>query len=82
MILVVGATGLVGGEVCQRLMRQGEPVRALVRATSSKEKIAALRSSGAELCIGDLKELQSIADACRGRLGHSGRRNVVSSMFA
>ena len=66
MVLVVGATGLVGGEVCERLMRRGEPVRALVRATSSKEKIETLRSSGAELCVGDLKDFQSIVDACRG----------------
>jgi len=66
MILVVGATGLVGVEVCQRLMRRGEPVRALVRETSSKEKVEALRSSGVELCVGDLKDPQSIVAACRG----------------
>ena len=66
MVLVAGATGLVGSEVCQRLMRRGEPVRALVRASSSKEKIEALRSSGAELCVGDLKDADSIAAACRG----------------
>jgi uncharacterized protein YbjT (DUF2867 family) len=66
MILVAGATGLVGSEVCQRLTRRGEPVRALVRATSSKEKVEALRSSGVELCVGDLKDAQSIVAACRG----------------
>jgi uncharacterized protein YbjT (DUF2867 family) len=66
MILVVGATGLVGSEVCQRLMRRGEPVRALVRATSSKEKIEVLRSLGVELCVGDLKDPESIIAACRG----------------
>jgi uncharacterized protein YbjT (DUF2867 family) len=66
MVLVVGATGLVGGEVCQRLMRRGEPVKALVRATSAKEKIEALRSAGVELCVGDLKDPQSIVAACRG----------------
>jgi uncharacterized protein YbjT (DUF2867 family) len=66
MVLVVGATGLVGSEVCQRLMRRGEPVRALVRATSSEEKIEALRSSGVELCVGDLKDAKSIVAACRG----------------
>ncbi len=65
MILVVGATGLVGSEVCQRLRRQGEPVRALVRATSSKDKIEMLRLSGVELIIGDLKEPKSIVAACR-----------------
>src|SRR5216684_6101467 len=66
MILVAGSTGLVGSEVCQRLMRRGERVRALVRATSSKEKVEALRSSGVELCVGDLKDPQSIVAACRG----------------
>jgi len=66
MILVVGATGLVGNAVCHRLRKLGEPVRALVRATSSKDKIEILRASGAELCIGDLKDSQSIAAACRG----------------
>jgi len=66
MILVAGATGLVGSEVCQRLMRRGERVRALVRATSSKEKVEALRSSGVELFVGDLKNPQSIVAACRG----------------
>ncbi len=66
MVLVVGATGLVGGEICQRLIRRGERVRALVRETSSKEKVEALRSAGVELCTGDLKDPGSIAAACRG----------------
>jgi uncharacterized protein YbjT (DUF2867 family) len=66
MILVAGATGLVGGEVCQKLARRGETVRALVRATSAKEKLDALRSCGAELCVGDLKDPSSLDSACRG----------------
>jgi len=66
MILVVGATGLVGNEICQRLRRRGEAVRALVRVTASSDKIELLRSSGVELCVGDLKDPQSIAAACRG----------------
>jgi uncharacterized protein YbjT (DUF2867 family) len=66
MVLVVGATGLVGSELCQRLTRRGEPVKALVRATSSKEKIEALRASSVELCIGDLKDPRSLVAACRG----------------
>src|SRR5580658_1112000 len=66
MVLVVGATGLVGSDICRRLMRRGEQVRALVRATSSKEKIEALLSSGVELCVGDLKDSHSIVAACRG----------------
>jgi len=66
MVLVVGATGLVGGAVCQKLVERGEKVRALVRATSSNERVGALRSSGVELCVGDLKDPDSIAAACHG----------------
>lgn len=66
MVLVVGATGLVGSELCQRLTSRGEPVKALVRPTSSKEKTEALRTSGVELCIGDLKDPLSLVAACRG----------------
>lgn len=66
MVLVVGATGLVGSLVCRKLAERGEKVRALVRAASSKEKTAALRSAGVELFVGDLKDAASIAAACRG----------------
>ncbi len=66
MVLVVGATGLVGSAICQKLLERGEKVRALVRATSLKEKVEALRSSGAESCTGDLKDPASLAAACRG----------------
>jgi uncharacterized protein YbjT (DUF2867 family) len=66
MILVVGATGLVGSDVCRRLAKRGEKVRALVRVTSDKENVEALRAAGVELCIGDLKQPESLAAACRG----------------
>ena len=66
MILVVGATGMVGSEICQRLSRRGEKVRALVRTTSSAEKVALLRGCGAEVCVGDLKDPDSLAGGCRG----------------
>lgn len=66
MILVVGATGLVGSEVCRRLRQRGEVVRALVRPTSSGEKVDALRTAGVELGMGDLKDPQSLSAACRG----------------
>lgn len=66
MILVVGATGLVGSEVCRRLAARGERVRALVRTTSSQEKVDALRGQGVELCVGDLKDPGSLTAACDG----------------
>ena len=49
MILVVGATGLLGTRVCERLRAEGQPVRALVRRTSNPDKVNALRSLGCEL---------------------------------
>ena len=66
MVLVVGATGLLGSAVCQKLVERGERVRALVRESSSQEKVNALKSSGAELVYGDLKDFGSIEAACRG----------------
>ncbi|PYP16557.1 MAG: hypothetical protein DMD52_07275 [Gemmatimonadetes bacterium] len=45
MILVVGATGLLGGEICRRLRERGQPVRALARHTSDPSKVQRLRAS-------------------------------------
>ncbi len=64
--LVVGATGLLGGEICRRLLKKGKPVRALVRATSEKAKLKGLDALGAELVYGDLKDHSSLDEACRG----------------
>jgi uncharacterized protein YbjT (DUF2867 family) len=66
MILVAGATGLVGTDVCLKLAQRGEKVRALVRTTSSPEKLDALQSRGVELCFGDLKDAASLDRACAG----------------
>lgn len=66
MILVAGATGLVGMEVCQLLAGKGERVRALVRETSATEKLNTLRAAGVELFKGDLKDPDSLSRACTG----------------
>jgi uncharacterized protein YbjT (DUF2867 family) len=66
MILAVGATGLLGTRVCERLRAEQQPVRALVRETSDPDKVNALRSFGCELTIGDLKEPSQIEAACKG----------------
>ncbi len=66
MILVVGATGLVGMEVCQRVRERGEEVRALVRSTSAPEKKSKLQQMGAQLAEGDLKSPQTLQKACAG----------------
>jgi uncharacterized protein YbjT (DUF2867 family) len=66
MNLVVGATGLLGGEICRLLAQQGQAVRALVRETSNAEKVAGLKALGAQIVYGDLKDPASLAAACRG----------------
>lgn len=66
MILVAGATGYLGREICRQLTSQGRPTRGLVRSTSDPATISQLRQWGVELVQGDLKDPQSLASACRG----------------
>jgi uncharacterized protein YbjT (DUF2867 family) len=66
MVLVVGATGLLGGEICRLLAERGRPIRALVRAGSDVAKVENLRSLGADLVVGDLKDPASLESACDG----------------
>jgi len=65
MILVIGATGLLGMEVCRALRQRGEEVRALVRSAAS-EKATQLASEGMKLADGDLKDPESLVHASRG----------------
>ena len=66
MNLIVGATGLLGGEICRLLAERHKPVRGLVRETSNPERVAQLKGLGVEIVRGDLKDRASLAAACRG----------------
>jgi uncharacterized protein YbjT (DUF2867 family) len=66
MILVPGSTGLLGLEICSILAEKKKKFRALVRSTSDENKVDQLRKFGAEIVIGDLKDINSLADACKG----------------
>jgi uncharacterized protein YbjT (DUF2867 family) len=64
--LVVGATGMLGGEIARQLRAAGRPVRALVRPEGdpvARERLAAL---GVELALGDLKDAASVERAVAG----------------
>lgn len=61
--LVVGASGQLGTRIVQRLAAAGEPVRALVRATSRQAHLAL---PGVERLSGDLRDADSLARACAG----------------
>ena len=65
MILVSGATGMLGSEICRLLTEGGRPVRALVRATANAEHVARLKALGVEPVRGDLKDRASLDAACR-----------------
>jgi uncharacterized protein YbjT (DUF2867 family) len=62
-VLVVGATGQLGGVIARKLLAAGIPVRALARR---REKLEALAASGAEIAAVDLLDLSKLTDACRG----------------
>jgi uncharacterized protein YbjT (DUF2867 family) len=66
MILVAGATGFLGGEICRRLAASGRTVRGLVRKSSDPATVAALRAAGVETVEGDLRDPTSLAAACAG----------------
>jgi uncharacterized protein YbjT (DUF2867 family) len=63
VILVTGATGLVGGAVVRRLAAQGVPVRALVR---SPEKAAALAGPTVQTRVGDFARPETLGPALEG----------------
>ncbi len=65
-ILVVGATGRVGGAAVEQLLEVGFEVRALVRRP---EKGARLRSLGAELAVGDATAPDTLESAVQGCSG-------------
>lgn len=64
MILVVGATGLLGSEIVRRLCVHGHAVRALWRPASGRAD--ALAALGVERTAGDLKEPATLHAACAG----------------
>jgi uncharacterized protein YbjT (DUF2867 family) len=75
MILVVGATGRVGGAIVRQLLEQGKEVRVLVRHNSPSEQLAevgmatpaqSLIDAGAEPVYGDLKDEESLKHAVAG----------------
>ena len=75
MILVVGATGRLGGMIAHRLLEQGQDVRILVRQNSPSEQMAqqglatsakALIAAGAQPVQGDLKDAGSLPAAVAG----------------
>ncbi|MFI5681957.1 SDR family oxidoreductase [Streptomyces cellulosae] len=62
-VLVVGATGSVGGKVVDELLKRGKNVRALVRPTTDASR---LESRGVEIARGDMLDVDSLVAAMNG----------------
>jgi NAD(P)H dehydrogenase (quinone) len=63
-ILVTGATGATGKETVRLLLESGQTVRALVR--HEDDRAEALRKSGAEVVLGDLRDFESVRASLEG----------------
>jgi nucleoside-diphosphate-sugar epimerase len=61
-ILVIGATGYIGGSVAARLQAAGHAVSGLARGA---HKAGALRERGIEPVVGTLDDSDVLAEACR-----------------
>jgi uncharacterized protein YbjT (DUF2867 family) len=66
MLLVVGATGMVGSEICRLLASNGMPFRAMVRESSEPAKVNRLKDLGAQIVKGNLCDPNSLKAACQG----------------
>jgi dihydroflavonol-4-reductase len=62
-VLVTGATGLAGANICKLLVERGDAVRALARATADTGPLAAL---GAEVVTGDVTDRDAVVRAAKG----------------
>jgi NAD(P)H dehydrogenase (quinone) len=63
-LLVIGATGQTGRHATEILLKRGHRVRALVRRTD--ERAERLSGLGAEVVVGDVRDLNSVARAAEG----------------
>jgi dihydroflavonol-4-reductase len=62
-VLVTGATGLAGANICQQLVERGDRVRALARDGADTEPLAAL---GVEVVTGDVTAADDVRRATAG----------------
>lgn len=62
-VLVTGATGLAGANICRQLIERGDAVRALARPTADTAPLVAL---GVEIAAGDITDAADVRRAAKG----------------
>jgi uncharacterized protein YbjT (DUF2867 family) len=65
-VLVTGATGFLGTEICRQLRAKNFPVKAMVRTTSDPVKTKQLSKFGFEIVQGDLLDKETISKVLQG----------------
>jgi uncharacterized protein YbjT (DUF2867 family) len=65
-VLVAGATGFLGTEICRQLRAKNFPVKAMVRITSDPVKIGQLTKLGVQVVQGNLQNKETIYKALQG----------------
>lgn len=65
-ILVAGATGLLGNEICHLLMAKNLSVKAMVRSTTDQAKTEQLKKLGVQLVQADLRKKETLLQALQG----------------
>ena len=65
-VLVVGASGFLGKEICQQLRAKNIPVKAIVRATTDPAKTEQLTKLGVKVFQGDVLNKETLYTAMQG----------------
>ncbi len=62
-VLVTGATGLAGANICKLLVERGDTVRALARASADTAPLTAI---GVDVVAGDVTDPEAVVAAAKG----------------
>jgi uncharacterized protein YbjT (DUF2867 family) len=65
-VLVAGATGLLGNEICRLLREKNLSVKAMVRTTTDPTKIENLTNMGVQVVQGDLRDKNTLNEVLQG----------------
>jgi uncharacterized protein YbjT (DUF2867 family) len=65
-VIVAGASGLLGNEICRQLRLKNKSVRAMVRTNTDTVKIEQLTKPGVQVVQGDLRNKETLSKVLQG----------------